>query len=122
VSKFGRYFARKGWFGFGKEAIENSDETVTAVDTDKQQTAGHRDQVERRWHVGEQGSRILIEVATAYAITKILLPVRIIFSVWATPWTARVFIGRASGMTMKPAAAGKVATISKDGGKATRGH
>jgi hypothetical protein len=120
--KFGRYFARKGWFGFSKETIENSDETVATVDIDKQQTAGNRDQVERRWHVGEQGRRILIEVATAYAITKILLPVRIIFSVWATPWTARVFIVKAFGMTRKSAAAGKGATITKDGGKETRGH
>jgi len=30
--------------------------------------------------------------ATAYAVTKALLPVRLIFSVWATPWFARVAI------------------------------
>jgi hypothetical protein len=41
------------------------------------------------WHVGETGSRILVEVATAYAITKVLLPGRVILSVWATPWFAR---------------------------------
>lgn len=28
-------------------------------------------------------------LATAYAITKALLPVRLVFSVWATPWFAR---------------------------------
>ena len=34
--------------------------------------------------------------ATAYAITKALLPVRLIFSVWATPWFARVAVGPAT--------------------------
>ena len=31
-------------------------------------------------------------LATAYAITKALLPLRLILSVWATPWFARVAI------------------------------
>ena len=30
-----------------------------------------------------------LRFATAYAITKALLPLRIVFSVWATPWFAR---------------------------------
>lgn len=34
--------------------------------------------------------------ATAYAITKALLPVRLIFSVSATPWFARVAVGPAT--------------------------
>lgn len=50
------------------------------------------------WRVGERGSRILVEVATAYAITKVLLPVRILVSVWGTPWFARTFIGRVGGL------------------------
>ncbi|KAI5289360.1 hypothetical protein KEM54_004006 [Ascosphaera aggregata] len=33
--------------------------------------------------------RLVLEFATAYAITKLLLPVRVIVSVWATPWFAR---------------------------------
>jgi hypothetical protein len=40
----------------------------------------------------------LIEVATAYAITKVFLPARILLSVWATPWFARVVIGRVGGI------------------------
>jgi hypothetical protein len=120
VSKFGRYFARKGWFGFSKEAIENSEGQDNALDTRKQGTAGEIEYVERKWHAGDTGSRILIEVATAYAITKILLPVRIIFSVWATPWTARVFLGRLFGR-MKYAAAGKGATAGKDVVKGRKG-
>ena len=30
--------------------------------------------------------------ATAYAITKALLPLRLILSVWATPWFARISV------------------------------
>ena len=47
--------------------------------------------------VGKEGSggvRIVMEVAAAYAVTKVLLPVRIVGSVWATPWFARVVVGR----------------------------
>lgn len=74
MEKFGRYFRRKGWFGFSKEE----------EDTGNSRTSG-------------TGARILVEVATAYAITKVLLPARIILSVWATPWFARVFIGKIGG-------------------------
>lgn len=51
----------------------------------------------RRWHVDRTSSRILVEVATAYAITKVFLPARIVASVWATPWFARVVVGRIGG-------------------------
>lgn len=78
VEKFGRYFRRKGWFGFDREH-EVSGEEVERVE---------------RGEGGGQGVRILVEVATAYAVTKVLLPVRIILSVWATPWFARVAMGR----------------------------
>lgn len=69
IEKFGRYFRRKGWLG--------------------EETESKRD---RELTVGEQGVRVLVEVATAYAITKALLPVRLLLSVWATPWFARVAI------------------------------
>lgn len=60
--------------------------------------------IEERWHVGEKGSRILVEVATAYAITKVLLPARIVLSVWGTPWFARAVIGRFYGLFGKKSA------------------
>lgn len=119
VSKFGRYFARKGWFGFSKEAIENTDAQETTLDIRKQGATAEAEKVQQKWHAGETGSRILIEVATAYAITKVLLPVRIIFSVWATPWIARVFIARAFGRT-KSAVTGTSATVKKDAVKDTK--
>ncbi|KAK3986305.1 protein family FLILHELTA [Cladorrhinum sp. PSN332] len=37
--------------------------------------------------------RILVEFAAAYAVTKVLLPVRIAVSLWATPWFAGVLGG-----------------------------
>jgi hypothetical protein len=93
VQKFGKYFAKKGWFGFDKREAGN-----TAVGH-----GGHiegviaEDRVEdfkkEGWIVGESGSKILVEVATAYAITKVLLPGRVILSIWATPWFARYVLG-----------------------------
>jgi len=41
---------------------------------------------------GENGGRLLLEIATAWAVVKAILPLRIGLSLWATPWFARVFI------------------------------
>lgn len=41
---------------------------------------------------GETGTRIVVELATAWAITKALLPLRLVISVWGTPWFARWFV------------------------------
>lgn len=38
---------------------------------------------------GEGGVRLAVEIATAYVITKALLPLRIPLSIWLTPWFAR---------------------------------
>ena len=42
------------------------------------------------WGRGEGGVRVLVEVATAWAVVKALLPVRLAVCVAATPWCARV--------------------------------
>lgn len=61
---FGRWLRRRGWI------------------TD--------DEGSGKWYGrGEGGVRIVVELATAYAITKALLPLRLILSVWMTPWFAR---------------------------------
>lgn len=75
VEQFGKYFKRKGWIR-GEDVAEAEAE----VELRK------RDHV---WNLGEGGARVLIEFATAYTITKFLLPVRIMFSVWGTPGFAR---------------------------------
>lgn len=41
----------------------------------------------------DKGVRLILEFATAYAITKAMMPVRIVLSVWATPWFARAVLG-----------------------------
>jgi len=86
MERFGRWFRKKGWFGFGRG--EGGDGAV-----DGEVVVSKTGKRERVWNVGEKGSRILVEVATAYAITKVLLPVRILVSLWATPWFARTVLG-----------------------------
>ncbi|KAH7330467.1 hypothetical protein BKA65DRAFT_461354 [Rhexocercosporidium sp. MPI-PUGE-AT-0058] len=116
VERFGRYFGRKGWFGFtpaktaststnssslaGADSIPASViSTESAVESEHPATEAEVEEyVQGKWHAGEQGTRILVEVATAYAITKVLLPARILLSVWAAPWFARVVLGRFGGV------------------------
>ncbi|KAL2067545.1 hypothetical protein VTL71DRAFT_1970 [Oculimacula yallundae] len=123
VDRFGRYFGRKGWFGFEKVEkssgrstnAESSVEVASAVVMDTppsispvpSQTSQPNEpqsqaelqsstskRIENKFHPSERGTRILIEVATAYAITKALMPARILLSVWAAPWFARVVLGQ----------------------------
>ncbi|KAJ9640011.1 vacuolar protein sorting-associated protein 1 [Coniosporium tulheliwenetii] len=65
IEKFGRYFRRKGWLG----------------------EEGSRR--EGYWGFGEGSVRWVVEVATAWAVVKALLPLRLMVSVSATPWFAR---------------------------------
>jgi hypothetical protein len=88
VEKWGRYFKRKGWVKEGSE-MKELDESVdiNGVDGDgKAELRMHS--VERR---GE-GWRWVLEIATAWAVVKALMPLRIIGCVWATPWFARIAI------------------------------
>lgn len=71
MDKFARYFRQKGWFGFSDERQEDAQMHI-------QMQNG-----QEVW-MGEAGSRILIEIAAAYALTKVLLPVRILGCVWGT--------------------------------------
>jgi hypothetical protein len=107
MERFGRYFGRKGWFGF--ERVDSTAIQGPAVIGEREELGEGSliEETEKKWHVGEKGSRILIEVATAYAITKVFLPVRILLSVWATPWFARVVIGRVGGVFGRRGVVGK---------------
>ncbi|KAK1833302.1 hypothetical protein QBC39DRAFT_346462 [Podospora conica] len=80
TERFERYFRRKGWFGF-----EQGEEKKVVEE-------GEGDEVMRRWESGEGGYRIVVEVALAYALTKVLLPLRVMGSLWATPWFAGVLV------------------------------
>lgn len=99
IEKFGRYFRRKGWFGLGQEELGSGSlsrgSPGTSTNTGAEQVEG---QVEaQQWNLDSPGMRIVVEVAAAYAVTKALLPLRLMLSVWATPWFARVIVGRVWG-------------------------
>lgn len=81
VGRFERYFRRKGWFGFG-QVEEGQDDGKRTSD---------KEVVMDRWESSDGKYKIVVEVALAYAITKAMLPVRILGSLWATPWFAGVF-------------------------------
>ncbi|KAF7596594.1 hypothetical protein BBP40_000995 [Aspergillus hancockii] len=83
TQRFGRWLRKKGW-------VEDVEMDVTGVDGG----VDHRDYVaEKQSAEGEKkGVRLVLEFATAYAVTKALLPLRIAASVWATPWFARVVL------------------------------
>ncbi|KAB8076005.1 hypothetical protein BDV29DRAFT_155088 [Aspergillus leporis] len=78
--RFGRWLRKKGW--------------VEDVDADVNGVVGHRGSVaEEQSAEGERkGVRLVLEFATAYTVTKALLPLRIAASVWATPWFARIVL------------------------------
>jgi hypothetical protein len=50
------------------------------------------------WAFTKGGTRVVVEVATAYAITKAALPLRIALSIWATPWFARVAVSNVASI------------------------
>lgn len=76
AARFGKWLRKKGW-------VEESDVNTVA---EHEVTASEAPGRERA------GVRLVLEFATAYAITKALLPVRIAASVWATPWFARAVL------------------------------
>ncbi|KAL2825960.1 hypothetical protein BDW59DRAFT_68549 [Aspergillus cavernicola] len=71
--RFTKWLRKKGWVGEDVDAEE-----VVAAGTATEN--------------GKEGVRLVLEFATAYVVTKALLPVRIAGSVWATPWFARVVL------------------------------
>lgn len=83
VKRFDRYFRRKGWFGFSQDDEEASKSLDGKDDDDGA--------VMDKWENSSSKYRILVEIALAHTIVKVLLPARILLSVWATPWAAGLF-------------------------------
>lgn len=77
VGKAERYARRKGWVTEEKEAGEREG---GGRDSEAEEVAKE---------ISGAGLRIVLELASAWAVTKALLPVRIVGCVWATPWFAR---------------------------------
>jgi hypothetical protein len=89
VEKFGRYFRNKGW-------ITEADETNLEEEAYKDKL-GHES--EGRSSRKGNSTRLIIEFATAYAIVKALLPLRLLVSVSASPWFARMVVVPAGTIT-----------------------
>ncbi|KAL2207782.1 hypothetical protein CC79DRAFT_776191 [Sarocladium strictum] len=89
IAHFERYFTKKQWFGFGQGDAGEA-ETIGRKASEEEKTA-HGEDVMRRAEVDGK-YKLLTEVALAYAITKAALPIRIIGSIWATPWFAGLLI------------------------------
>lgn len=87
AARFERYFRRKGWFGF-----EEGEEPARRVTGE----GGGEELALKRW-AEDARYRVVLEVAVAWTITKVLLPVRIAVSLWATPWFARVLVRMKGG-------------------------
>jgi hypothetical protein len=100
VERFGRYFRRKGWIrsGEAEEAqrevaeLQYDRDAVKNEDISEEEEKRKLRKVDKAWNLSEGGVRLVVEFATAYAITKALLVPRIMFSVWATPAFARMTI------------------------------
>ncbi|KAK0626406.1 hypothetical protein B0T14DRAFT_390630, partial [Immersiella caudata] len=86
-----KYFRRKGWFGFTNEDTGEGD--VSGGKAREEEGEGRENEVLRKWQGGDGRYRVVVEVALAYALTKAILPLRIVGSLWATPWFAGV-LGR----------------------------
>ncbi|KAF9883958.1 hypothetical protein FE257_002640 [Aspergillus nanangensis] len=76
--RFGRWLRKKGWI---EEEVDMATITADGSTTESMPTEDEK-----------KGVRLVLEFATAYAVTKAFLPVRIAASVWATPWFARVVL------------------------------
>ncbi|EER41161.1 conserved hypothetical protein [Histoplasma capsulatum var. duboisii H88] len=85
VKRFGRWLRTKGWVaGEAEVRAEAMVEEEMGMGA-KSSLAGNID--------ADKGVRLILEFATAYAITKAMMPVRIVLSVWTTPWFARAVLG-----------------------------
>ncbi|KAK3947959.1 hypothetical protein QBC32DRAFT_352760 [Pseudoneurospora amorphoporcata] len=94
---FERWFRKKGYFGFERKEDGDGKKELGVVREGETGTGdegeGKEQVLMRKWQSGDEKYRVLVDAALAYAITKVLLPVRIIVSVQATPWFAGV-LGR----------------------------
>ncbi|KAJ9612658.1 hypothetical protein H2204_015032 [Knufia peltigerae] len=87
VERFGRYFRKKGWIS------EKEEKQVEEQTKEGQATQFEKNKSISKWFGrGESATRWVVEFATAYAMVKVLLPVRIFVSVWGAPWFARLAV------------------------------
>ncbi|KIV93120.1 hypothetical protein PV10_04359 [Exophiala mesophila] len=83
AEKFGRYFRKKGWIT-QQDEHEVQDKTLEGQASSYENLA-----VSQQSGRNYNSTRWIVELATAYAAVKVLLPFRLALSVWASPWFAR---------------------------------
>lgn len=132
VEKFGNYFRRKGWIDAGEK--REAEQLADGGEARTVEKGKGRGRVSRWWGRGETGTMLVVEFATAYAIVKALLPLRLLVSVWGAPWFAGWTVVPLSNMVKglfrsraKQAGAGATAagvdagaTKTPNGGKVTK--
>ncbi|KAI5865629.1 hypothetical protein GGS23DRAFT_595146 [Durotheca rogersii] len=79
VRRWMRYFRRRGWFGLGPGEGEG----------DLERECEGRPREARPAEDADAAYKIGLQIAAAYAITKMLFVPRLALSLWATPWLAR---------------------------------
>ena len=104
VEKWGKYFRRKGWVEDPSTGLEPVKDSVVGED----ELAGQEGNMQSVMMNRGAGWRVVLEVATAWAVVKALLPVRIMASVWATPWFARVAVIPIMGLARRFAGRSKI--------------
>ncbi|PKY03889.1 hypothetical protein P168DRAFT_210139, partial [Aspergillus campestris IBT 28561] len=86
TQRFARWLRKKGWVEDADvESVVgegSSDDSIGRLSPTKEAAGGKEG----------TGAWLILEFATAYAITKAFLPLRIAASFWATPWFARVVV------------------------------
>lgn len=94
VERFGKYFKRKGWIRSdeAEEAKQEVQEIQHQIHGEESEGQVKMRKIDKAWNISEGGVRLVVEFATAYAITKALLIPRIMLSVSATPWFARMTV------------------------------
>ncbi|PLN80113.1 hypothetical protein BDW42DRAFT_116810 [Aspergillus taichungensis] len=86
TQRFARWLRKKGW-------VEDADvESVVGEGTSGDATGLSPTRDAGGGAKERTGAWLILEFATAYAITKAFLPLRIAASFWATPWFARVVV------------------------------
>ncbi|RJE19017.1 hypothetical protein PHISCL_08646 [Aspergillus sclerotialis] len=89
VDRFGRWLRKKGW-------VNDSDINDALAYGSGADNSHGMVSIEKKREGEVKGARLVLEFASAYVITKALLPVRVVASVWATPWFARTVLGPVS--------------------------
>lgn len=116
VTLFGNYFRRKGWISSSDAAnAKSAAEQGQAEEVERKST--RKDVIGKWWNRGEGGTRWVIEFATAYAVVKALLPLRIVISVWGAPWFARWSVIPVQSLLKRMFGGKKVAKAVQNGTK-----